>query len=219
MTIRSPYIAIIDYGMGNLFSVKHACQAVQMESVVTSDIEEITGAAGVILPGVGAFGNAMENLRERRLVDVVRSCAETKPFMGICLGMQLIMSESQEFGFHAGLDIIKGSVVNLGKAMLDGKVLKIPQVQWNTLTTPRRAWKGTILDEIPVGEYMYFVHSFVVKPREENVVLSETLYGDVRFCSSLQEGKMFACQFHPERSGKAGLTMYRNFKKNVIRNA
>lgn len=185
-------VAIIDYGMGNLFSVARACAHVGLEAAVTSDPGDVKRALGVILPGVGAFGDAMASLRERGLVEPLREAALTKPFLGICLGMQLLMTKSYEFGEHEGLNVIEGEVLRLQSR-------KVPQVGWNLA--------GDV--------YYYFVHSFYVKPADPKVVLTTTRYGDTEFCSSLQKGFVTACQFHPERSGLKGLLVYQNFARRI----
>ena len=184
---------IIDYGMGNLFSVKLACEKVGLEAVISNKPEDILVAAALILPGVGAFGDAMANLKKLGLIEPIKKCIDSgKPFLGVCLGMQLLMTESEEFGKHKGLDIIKGKVKKF-PAGID----KVPQVGWNQI--------------VPSGEYMYFVHSFYCVPEDKSIVLSQTNYAGLDYCSSLQKKNVFACQFHHEKSGKTGLTIYKNF--------
>lgn len=210
-------VAIVDYGMGNLFSVKHACERVGLRASITSSKAEIGKANAIILPGVGAFGDAMAALERLDLVGSLREAAASgKPFMGICLGMHLLMSEGYEFGHHEGLNIIEGTVVRLEEPTdSDGRVLKVPEVQWNRIERPNSAtgspsWEGTALEGLHDGDYMYFVHSYYAKPRSEQHVLSTTLYGNIHYCSSVLSGNVFACQFHPERSGERGLVIYRN---------
>ena len=227
-------VAIVDYGLGNLFSVKRACEHVGLKGVITNSSELISEASAVILPGVGAFGDAMEHLERLDLIQLLRDIALSgKPFIGICLGMQLLMTESYEFGFHHGLDLIRGSVnkfeISMGQ---NGKKVKVPQVGWNQIfstqwentgvyeTADKKAsslakWSGTLLDGLPEQEYMYFVHSYYTKPDDEGVILSQSDYSNVRFCSSLQKGNIIATQFHPERSGPQGLKFYQNLYKMV----
>ncbi len=212
---RRPRVAIVDYGMGNLFSVKHACEDAGLSASVTSAHQEILGAHAVILPGVGAFGDAMETLRERDLITPLRDIAASgKPFVGICLGMQLLMEESFEFGRHAGLGLIPGKVVRLDNTSGGSQPVKVPQVCWNRMnrvsTGGGDSWAGTLLEGLPDGVFMYFVHSFVVVPNDPGVMISKTRYGLNEFCSALTVGEIFACQCHPERSGKSGLQVYRN---------
>jgi imidazole glycerol-phosphate synthase subunit HisH len=210
-------VAIVDYGMGNLFSVKHACERVGINASITSSKAEIERAKAIILPGVGAFGDAMAVLARLDLVGLLcDSAASGKPFIGICLGMHLLMSEGYEFGHHRGLNIIEGSVVRLEEPVgMDGRVLKVPEVQWNRVERPKsesggRPWEGTMLNGIHDSEYMYFVHSYYAKPKHERHVLSWTTYGNIHYCSSVSAANVFACQFHPERSGGRGLVIYRN---------
>lgn len=214
--------AVVDYGLGNLFSVRRACEHVGMEVVVTPRKEEILGTDVVILPGVGAFGDAMATLRRLDLVEVLRDIANSdRPLIGICLGIQLLMSESCEFGVHKGLGIIEGSVVRFENPQERKRLLKVPQVQWNRIFHPNHRrqegdpWRDTPLAGLAEGEFMYFVHSFYVRPTDPSVTLSVSRYGDVEFCSALRWRNVFACQFHPERSGSAGLLVYRNVASAV----
>ncbi|MBI3332860.1 MAG: imidazole glycerol phosphate synthase subunit HisH [Candidatus Omnitrophica bacterium] len=214
--MRKPSVAIVDYGMGNLFSVKNACEQVGMEACVTSDAREIRQADAVILPGVGAFGKAMETLRQLGLVDLLKEVADSgqgKPFVGICLGMQLLMTKSFEFGEHEGLGLVEGVVQSLQVSVQGGLKLKVPQIGWNAISLPTRGhWEDSPLDGLTGGEQMYFVHSFYVTPmgKDTGVDLSKTSYGPLQFCSSLRKGNIVAFQFHPERSGPDGLRIYRN---------
>ncbi len=208
-----PEVAIVDYGMGNLFSVNRACAQVGLDSIITDSAREIAAADAVILPGVGAFGDAMTALRQRGLVDVLReAAAREKPLLGICLGMQLLMSVSEEFGRHEGLGIIEGEVIRL---TVDSG-FKVPHVGWNQLRqSPGALWQHSLLNGLADGEFMYFVHSFCVKPKLPQLALATTHYGTFEFCSSLAHGQVFACQFHPERSGRQGLQIYRNFAVRI----
>jgi glutamine amidotransferase len=202
-----PKVIIIDYGMGNLFSVQLACRDAGLDAVISNKAEDIASAAAVILPGVGAFGDAMENLKKMDLVDAIKKfIGSGKPFLGICLGMQLLMTESEEFGLHQGLNVIEGRV----KKLPTDKD-KVPQVGWNQVAKPTGVdWKNTLLDGVSEEEYMYFVHSFYCDPEDKKVVLSKTTYAGLEYCSSLQKGNVFACQFHPEKSAAKGLQIYRN---------
>jgi len=214
-----PKVAIVDYALGNLYSIKHACERVGLESIITSSRDEILQADGVLLPGMGAYGEAMQTLHKLDLVTVLQDyMASGRPLIGICLGIQLLLTESYEFGNHKGLGIIEGAVIPLDHPHEGERELKIPQVGWNQLHA-LRSWNDTPLEDIPNNEYMYFVHSFVPKPQDVNVVLSTTNYGGVEFCSSIQQKNIFACLFHPERSGIAGLRIYQNlaaqFKQRI----
>lgn len=212
-----PQVAIVDYGMGNLFSVKHACEHAGMEARITSCRQTLLAADAVILPGVGAFGDAMEVLAKLDLISVLQDVAASgKPLVGICLGMQLLMSESHEFGRHRGLGIIEGEVTRLVESLDGGRPLKVPHIGWNRIYAPTRPseeggdprWNDSLLEGSSEGEFMYFVHSFYPQPVDARVILSTTRYGPMEFCSSLRRHNVFACQFHPERSGPQGLRIY-----------
>jgi imidazole glycerol-phosphate synthase subunit HisH len=209
----TPQVAIVDYGSGNLFSVEQACALSGLNSIITNSKKDILGADAVILPGVGAYGDAMLKLNRLDLVNVLRDIAESpKPFVGICLGLQLLMTESYEFGHHKGLGIIEGPVVKFDAPKEKERIIKVPQVGWNRLFQPVDGlrWHGTLLDKIDNGAYMYFVHSYTVQPQDSKVILSNSQYGHIEFCSSIQHRNVFACQFHPERSGPEGMKLYHN---------
>jgi glutamine amidotransferase len=216
-------VAIVDYGMGNLFSVSQACQHVGLDETITSSRDEILSADAVILPGIGAFGDAMATLKRLDLVEVLRDVAASgKPLIGVCLGLQLLMAESFEFGRHQGLGIIEGEVVRFDNPMEGTRKLKVPQVGWNSIYQVERqdngkddGWKDSPYAGIKDGEFMYFVHSYIVRPEDRNVILSVSRYGQVEFCSSIHSGNIFACQFHPERSGSEGLKIYRNLAAHI----
>jgi len=190
--MNAKFVAIIDYGLGNLFSVQQACKAVGIRAIITASRDDILRSAGVILTGVGAFGTAMEHLTEKGLVDVLREYAlSDKPLVGICLGMQILMTESFEFGRHAGLNIVPGTVMKLQTA----PGVKVPHVGWNQIQADKDIeWKGTLLDGLSNGAAMYFVHSYYVQPQGEDIILSTTQYGSNIFCSSLQVKNISAFQ-------------------------
>jgi glutamine amidotransferase len=214
-TTKQTYVAIVDYGLGNLFSVKQACKYVGIEAVVTADKQTILSADAVLLPGVGAFHNAMSALEKLDLITVLKDVvASTKPLVGICLGIQLLMTESFEFGRHKGLGIIDGQVVPLNHPVQGDKKLKVPEICWNKIYGYEK-WNGTFLDGIADGEFMYFVHSYIVEPQDTNIIISRTSYGQIEFCSGVQKGSVFACQFHPERSGMQGLKIYKNIRNHL----
>lgn len=206
--------AIVDYGLGNLFSVKHTCEHTGMKAVISANAREILEADLVILPGVGAFGDAMDGLNRRDLVEPLRDVvASGKPLIGICLGLQLMMTESHEFGIHQGLGLFEGPVVRFDNPRGSAGLLKVPQVGWNRIYRPARdpdPWTQTPLRGIADREYMYFVHSFYAQPADPTVGLTLTRYGHVEFFSGLRKGNVYAFQFHPERSGPRGLQIYRN---------
>ena len=197
-------IAIIDYGMGNLRSVWKAFEAVGHQAVVTRDPGTISNASRVVLPGVGAFGDCMANLERFNLVEPIRSAIGSgKPFLGICLGLQLLFTESEEFGVHRGLNIIPGKV---RKFAVD-PALKIPHMGWNQVQVQREC---PLFGDIPNGSDWYFVHSYFVEPNDPFVTATSTTYG-VPFPSTIWKDNIVACQFHPEKSQSVGLRLIRNF--------
>lgn len=210
-------IAIVDYRLGNLFSVARACEHVGARPLITSRRSEIEAADGVILPGVGAFGDAMAELRALGLVEPLRELAQTKPLWGICLGMQLLLETGHEFGTHKGLGVLAGEVRRIEPPRdRDGRRLKVPHVGWNGLRpTSPGAWDGTPLAGLPDNVPLYFVHSYAVELADPAPAVAVTDYGDVRFCSALRQGPTFASQFHPERSGRDGLALYRRFVADI----
>lgn len=197
-------IAIIDYGMGNLASVKNAFLKLGYEAYTTSRPDEILGADKVVLPGVGAFADAIQNLRDLGIDQTIHELVEREtPFLGICLGMQLLFTESDENGIHQGLDIIKGRVEKFN--LPPG--LKVPHMGWNQIEiNPVSSW----LAQIPTGSYFYFVHSYYVVPEDEAVVAARTDYG-LNFVSAVEQGRLFATQFHPEKSSELGLKILKSF--------
>jgi imidazole glycerol-phosphate synthase subunit HisH len=206
-------IAIIDYGMGNLRSVQKGFERVGCEAVVTGDAKTILSASKVVLPGVGAFPDCMRNLEQYGLIDAVKkSIGSGKPFLGICLGLQLLFTESEEFGNSKGLDIIKGRVVRFkGPAFetqnANRETLKVPHMGWNSVSIVRRP---PALADVPDGSNFYFVHSFHVTPEDINVVATTTDYG-FEFVSSIWKDNVFASQFHPEKSQALGLSILKSF--------
>jgi glutamine amidotransferase len=197
-------IAIVDYGMGNLRSVSKAFEAVGHEAVVTRDRATIKNASHMVLPGVGAFGDCMANLERFDLVEPIRSTIQSgKPFLGICLGLQLLFTESEEFGLHKGLGIIPGKV---RKFVLDS-ALKVPHMGWNQVNIQRAC---PLFDAIADGSNWYSVHSYFVDPADRTVVATTTTYG-IPFVSSIWKENIVACQFHPEKSQSVGLRLIKNF--------
>ena len=202
--LRIVMIAIIDYDAGNIRSVEKALFALGQEAVITRDASEILRADGVILPGVGAFGDAMKKLNRYGLVSVIRQCVEEKkPFLGICLGLQLLFDSSEESPGVEGLGLLKGQVLRLP----EDKGLKIPHIGWNDLQFPNR---GRLFQGISEGAYVYFVHSYYLQAEDERIVTAVSEYG-ARIHASVEQGNVFACQFHPEKSSDVGLQMLRNF--------
>ena len=212
-------VAIVDYKLGNLFSVKQACVFLGMEAEITTDKDLLSKADFLILPGVGAFGEAMHNLNSLDLVSPIHDyIASGRPFMGVCLGLQLLFSESEEFGSTRGLNLIPGVIKKFKTSDLDGNVLKVPQIEWNKIyETGANKWKDSPLVSCKSGDYMYFVHSYYVQPESGDSILSNTTYGGFSYCSSIINENIFACQFHPEKSGLHGVEIYKNwFSKQYI---
>ena len=200
-------IAIVDYGMGNLRSVEKGFLKVDIDVVVTNKPEIIEKADGIVLPGVGAFKDCMRELSNLRLTDaIVNAIRNGKPYLGICLGLQVLFSESEEFGRCRGLDIFRGKVIRFSD-----NNLKIPHMGWNEIKIKKN---NPLLDGILDKSYLYFVHSFYVVPEDNSIVSTTTDYG-VDFTSMICKDNVFATQFHPEKSQRVGLTILKNFGKVV----
>lgn len=206
-------VVIIDYQLGNLFSVKQACDVVGLQSIVSSDKNDINAADAIILPGVGAFKEAMYNLKELDIIEPMKDFAQSgKPLFGICLGLQLLFTESEEFGSKGGLDLINGYVKKFTNSKTLNKNAKVPHIGWNKIIECNKPFGLTPLNEISNNEFMYFVHSYYVEATNPNIILSQTIYEGVDFCSSiLFNTNIFATQFHPEKSGKLGVSIYKNW--------
>jgi len=204
-------ITIVDYGMGNLRSVQKGFEKVGFDARVTADPREVEQADKLVLPGVGAFRDCMDNLRRGGFIEPILGHIDAgRPFLGICLGLQLLFTESEEFGRHEGLDIIPGKVVRFPDDMRQGgEVLKVPHMGWNQIEIRRAA---PIFRGVEEGTSVYFVHSYRVVPDDESLVATVTDYG-VSFCSSVWKDNVMATQFHPEKSQRVGLKILENFGK------
>ena len=202
-------IVVVDYGIGNVQSIFNALSKFKDVDVILSDSQdEIMSADGLILPGVGAFKRAMKELKRRNLPNVLSSyILQGKPFLGICLGMQLLFESSEEFGYTEGLGFIKGGVEYLPGGVSD----KLPHVSWNSIEKQDLNWSDTIFSDIKNKDDFYFVHSYICKPKDQGIILSKTQYGGIDFCSSIRQGSIYACQFHPEKSANSGLKVMKNF--------
>lgn len=199
-------IAIVDYGMGNLRSVQKAFEFVGAKAVITDQAREITSADRVVLPGVGAFGDAMRNLKTAGLIDpIVKTISDGRPFLGICLGLQLMFSESEEMGRHCGLDVLPGNVCKFPEGE------RIPQIGWNQIQIRQET---PLLAGVPNGSYFYFVHSYYVAPDHETDAVATTDYG-IDYVSIAGHGRAFGVQFHPEKSQDAGLKILKNFAEMI----
>jgi len=212
MAASKKNILIVDYKLGNLFSVNQALTNIGLNVKITSNSGELEDADAIVLPGVGAFPDAMNNLRDLNLINPIKKFVNTgKPFLGVCLGLQLLFTESEEFGVSKGLGLINGCVKKFNNKNKDGEVRKVPQIAWNQIRKINgNSWENTPLKEINDGEFMYFVHSFFVEP-EEPVGLSQTNYDGQTYISSIQKDNLFACQFHPEKSAIKGLSIYNSW--------
>lgn len=198
-------IVIVDYGSGNLRSVQKGFERAGYAAEITRDPKRVADASHLVVPGVGAFPECMKNLEALRLLDpIAKSIRTGKPYLGICLGLQILFTEGMEFGPHPGLDLIPGRVVRFPEG-----ALKVPHMGWNQLRIEK---KTPILEGIPDQSYFYFVHSYYAVPKDEEAVATTTEYG-VRFASAIARDNLFACQFHPEKSQERGRTLLANFAK------
>lgn len=213
--MNSPTCVVIDYGIGNTFSVTRALQACGVEVTLTGDLAAIRSAERLILPGVGAFGRAAERLRDLGLDEEILRFVETgRPFLGICVGMQLLLTEGTEFGSHRGLDLFKGSVDKVDVLDSDGRPARIPLIGWYNLDAPKHnaeRWQGTILEDNPAGAAFYFVHSFAARPTEADATLAVVRHGEQEVVAAVHRDNVLGVQFHPERSGPHGLALLKRF--------
>ncbi|HIO72107.1 MAG TPA: imidazole glycerol phosphate synthase subunit HisH [Flavobacteriales bacterium] len=209
-----PEVAVIDYGLGNLLSVRRALEHCGATVTVTSDPNTILSAPRVVLPGVGAFAHGMTELRSRGLDTIVRKVsAQGSILLGICLGMQMLLDRSVEFGNTEGLGIIPGSVVPVPSTTTNGFSQKIPHIGWNNLVLPPgfENWEESLLQKVKPGEAVYFVHSFMAVPKNPRHCIANCLYGGVPVPAIIGQDNIYGCQFHPEKSGAVGLKILRRF--------
>lgn len=207
-------ISIVDYGIGNLLSVVRGFEYFQAKIDIVNTPEQIMKAERLVLPGVGAFQDGMNGLTELGLVEPLKEFGSTgRPFMGICLGMQMMLSQSNEFGLHKGLDLIEGEVDSIPSQGIDGTPHKIPHIGWNQLkpARPDVRWENTILKDTKNGTSMYFVHSFRVIPKNTEHCLADTYYDGQVISAVIKKDNLYGCQFHPEKSGEVGLKIIENF--------
>ena len=213
-------VTIVDYGNGNLYSVQKACESVGLNVIISADKKVIESADAIILPGVGAFADAMDNLKSLDLISPIHYFVETgKPLLGICLGMQLLLTESEEFGIQKGLNLMEGTCKKFPALGSSGQKIRVPQINWNTIypTNGNNFEADTPLANIKSGEYMYFVHSYFAQLENPEQRLSLTDYEGIEYCSSIRKKNIFAFQFHPEKSGKIGLGVYQKFKELITK--
>lgn len=205
-------VIIVDYELGNMFSIRHACSYTGMKVNISSKPDDVCSAKALILPGVGAFGVAMANMKRLGLDKAIKyAVREGIPLFGVCLGMQLLFDESEEFGEVRGLGIIPGRVKIFPNVDSENKKIKVPQIGWNKIIPPTKSsWNNTPFSMCGSEEYMYFVHSFICVPDNEENILCKTNYRGIEYCSALTlNNKVIATQFHPEKSGKMGLSIYK----------
>lgn len=210
-------VSVVDYGAGNMFSVVNAFATIGVTVKVVTSAPDIETAKLLVLPGDGAFGYAMKQLADRGLIEPIkRYAASGRPLLGICLGMQLLLTQSEEFGNHQGLNLIPGKVRRFDEKPRDGDShYRVPHIGWNALQAPPDVeWEGTILQDTPSGSEVYFVHSFVTEPIDASDVLASATYGGVQFCAVLHRANITATQFHPEKSGEVGISMMRRFAES-----
>lgn len=218
--LERPKVSVIDYGLGNLRSVTNAFEVLGYPVEVVEDASSLLNAELLILPGVGAFFDGMKGLESRDLINPLRDyVASGRSLLGICLGMQLLMSESMEFGCHEGLGLIKGQVVEFwSQDKVKDRAYRVPHVGWNPLIQPESVnWSETLLHETPQETDAYFVHSFKVEPQETNHILASTIYGQQTFCSVIKKDNIIGTQFHPEKSGLAGMRMLDQFCQQAFK--
>jgi glutamine amidotransferase len=211
--MRASEVIVVDYGVGNLLSVRRGLEYCGATVTLTSDPDAILASPRVVLPGVGAFGNAMQALHELRLVSVIREVASRgTPLFGICLGMQLLLDESEEFGTTTGLGLIPGRVRAIPYQSTTGDLLKIPHIGWNGIEpTGQSRWDETLLADNCPGDAMYFVHSFMADPSNAAYRLADCIYGGHRIAAVIVKDNVTGCQFHAEKSGQLGLKILRRF--------
>jgi glutamine amidotransferase len=212
--MSAPEVTVIDYGVGNLLSVERGFLHCGAKVALTADPEQILAANRVVLPGVGAFGNAMQALERLDLVAVIRELGRRQtPLLGICLGMQLLLEESEEFGLTSGLGLIPGRVIPVPTQTLSGVTQKIPHIGWSALQSSgvSSTWDGTILQDNRFGESAYFVHSYMAVPTDQSHLIAECVYGGHLIPAAIGRDQIIGCQFHPEKSGEVGLKMLRRF--------
>lgn len=207
-------VTVLDYGLCNLFNVARAFAHIGVEVKIVQDPAAADSADRLVVPGVGAFKDSMLAVTAKGLDGAIRTFIDhERPFLGICVGMQILFDTSEEFGEHAGLGILPGRVKALSKVTTDGNPQRVPHIGWNGLVTPEsgRGWQHTLLETTPVNSALYFVHSFAAVPDDPSVRLADCLYGGHRICAAVQRDNIMATQFHPERSGELGLNVLRQF--------
>jgi glutamine amidotransferase len=202
-------IGIIDYGVGNIRSISNALNKLNCKAILVDAEKEVMSCDGIVLPGVGAFQHGMDRLKSKKLDEILKKYVDTsKPFLGICLGMQMLFEKSSEFGESIGLGFIEGDV----KKFTRQKDIKIPHISWTGINSEDySSWKNTILESIDINSDMYHVHSYYAQPKDLDNILSFSMYNDFKYCSTVQKDNIYGCQYHPEKSGEDGLKILKNF--------
>jgi len=217
--MNGPHVLIVDYGLGNLFSIQHACLHSGINAEITAQPAALMQADGIILPGVGAFGHAMDTLKQLQLLQPLQDAAAAgKPLLGICLGMQLLLDASEEFGLHQGLGLIPGVVRKLPEFKTDGSVRRIPAVGWNQIRLNPARSQSQVDCGLNDASWMYFVHSFAAQPEHSSDVLTLTDYEGIQYCSAIQRDRVTGVQFHPERSARHGLRFLKHWASGLYTN-
>lgn len=216
MSLASNKVTLLDYGLGNLFSVKRSFEVCGASVIITSDPLQVLRSERLVLPGVGAFYEGMKQLKAKGLDDVLREYSRlNRPLLGICLGMQMFADTSEEFGLVSGLGIIPGKVISIPALSITGKSLKVPRVGWYNLTQVPNGckWENSILDGVSETDELYVVHSYSMLPMHQNHWLARSLFGGHDLCVGVQKENIFGCQFHPEKSGDIGQKILKSFLK------
>jgi imidazole glycerol-phosphate synthase subunit HisH len=206
-------VGIVDYGSGNLFSVMRAFEHCGARPVLVSTPEEVQATDRLVLPGVGAFADGMQGLRTRGVAEAIQEHARSgRPLLGICLGMQMLATESEEFGLHGGLQLVAGRVTQIPKTSVDGVAQKVPFIGWGKLSEPQEGrWRGTLMSSLPARSAVYLVHSFHFLPDSPRDQLAVYEFGGHRITAAVQAENIIGCQFHPEKSGPVGLDLLSGF--------
>jgi glutamine amidotransferase len=207
-------ITIIDYGAGNLLSVKRSFEFLESNVIVTSDPKTILKSDRLVFPGVGAFPKAMNSLKRLDLINpIIEMVQNQKPLLGLCLGMQLLFEQSEEFGITQGLGLIKGQVISIPNLNASRELIKIPHIGWKSLKSLNAGedWSRTILSDVNHGEFTYFVHSYMAEPTDRSLILAEVIYEGVQIPAVIKKNNITGCQFHPEKSGVTGLKILKKF--------
>jgi len=207
-------VVVVDYGAGNIKSVQRGLEEVGASVSVSSDPELIANADRLILPGVGAFEDGMHGLKKANLIPaIIDFVTRGNPLLGICLGMQMLLDQSEEHGSHEGLKLIPGKVVDIPDQAVNGAFRKIPHIGWSSLlcSKQRNSWQGTIMGAVPEKEYVYFVHSYMAVPEFDEHLIAQCVYEELRITAVIQKDNIIGFQFHPEKSGEAGLELLHKF--------